>query len=321
MAPIGQLFKAVAETTRQRLLQVLAGRELSVSELVAVLRLPQSTVSRHLKVLREAGLLVDRRVGTAVLYTTREPDHARPGGNGHAAADLREHLLNWAGQEPMDARIAERLDRVLRRRNGQGGFFERIGTRWDQLRVEAFGECFHFEALSALLPSEWTVADLGAGTGYLLPVLAGRFRRVIAVDPASAMLEAARNRPELRAAANVEFREGSLEKLPLADGELDLAIASLVLHHLARPTDGLAELRRVVRTPGRLLIVEQREHDNDAFHERMGDVFRGFEPRQLQEWVRSAGFVDIQVCPLASARPAARQEGTVPGLFALVARG
>lgn len=325
------LFKAMADTTRQRLLQVLTGHELSVSELVDVLRLPQSTISRHLKVLRDAGLLVDRRVGTAVLYSARElggpndaePAHKAPGSSpssGRRIGELREHLLEWAGHEPLDSRTTERLERAIRRRNSRGDFFERIGSRWDQLRVEAFGESFHLEALTALLPAEWTAADIGAGTGYLLPILAARFRRVIAIDPAAAMLEAARARPELGPTAHVEFREGSIESLPVADGELDLAIASLVLHHVAAPAKALPELYRAIRPGGRLLMIEQHEHNHDAFHERMGDVHRGFEPGQLEEWLTAAGFDDIHAAALTQARPAGRQAGETPGLFAVVAR-
>lgn len=324
------LFKAMADSTRQRLLMVLSRQELSVSELVNVLGLPQSTISRHLKVLREAGLLLDRRVGAAVLQAARpfgrssnagSASPAAKSANGRPAAELRDRLLEWAAQEALDERTRERMERTVRQRQAASkDFFERIGTRWDQLRIESFGESFHLEALTALLPAEWTVADIGSGTGYLLPVLSARFRRVIAVEPAGAMLEAARNRPELKAAANVEFREGSLAELPLADAEADLAIASLVLHHVARPIEALRELRRVVRPAGRLLVIEQHEHAGDEFHERMGDCWRGFEPPAMLAWVQEAGFTDARVSPLTQVRPAARQTGPVPALYTLTAR-
>jgi ubiquinone/menaquinone biosynthesis C-methylase UbiE len=326
---MGNLFKAMADATRQRLLMVLSRQELSVTELVAVLGLPQSTISRHLKVLREAGLLSDRRVGAAVLQAARPtggssnggPDSATRDGNGRLAAELRERLLEWAAEEALDERTRERIERAIQRRQAASDdFFERVGTRWDQLRIECFGESFHLEALTALLPGEWTVADIGTGTGYLLPILAERFARVIAVEPAGAMLDAARSRPELKAASNVEFREGLLPQLPLQDGEADLAIASLVLHHVARPTEALRELRRVVRANGRFLIIEQHEHADDEFHERMGDYWRGFEPPALLAWVQEAGFTDARISPLTQVKPAGRQTGQVPGLYTLTAR-
>jgi len=339
---MGVIFKAMADPTRQRLLVVLSRQELSVSELVEVLGLPQSTVSRHLKVLRDAGLLLDRRVGAAVLHAA--PPLAQPGGpaavlaapgfphasasvssdrpgdaaNGRSAAEFRQTLLEWAGHEPLDERTHERIEQAVRhRRETSHDFFERVGSRWDQLRIEAFGESFHLEALTALLPASWKVADIGSGTGYLLPVLAGRFERVIAVDPAGAMLEAARGRPELRDARNVEFREGSAEQLPLQAGEIDLVIASLVLHHVAEPAVALCEFRRVLRQGGRLLIIEQCEHGGDEFHERMGDYWRGFARPALQAWVEKAGFKDVRISSLTSAKPAGRQTGEIPGLYAL----
>lgn len=326
---MGSIFKALAEPTRQRLLAVLSREELSVSELVEVLGVPQSTVSRHLKVLREAGLLDDRRVGAAVLHAARRTgqriagEPARGGerpANGRSA-EFRERLLEWMAHEPLDERTRERLEETVRRRRAAGNeFFERIGTRWDQLRIDAFGEAFHLEALTALLPRKWVVADIGTGTGYLLPVLAARFERVIAVEPAGAMLDVARNRPELKMAANVEFRDGSLERLPLQAAEVDLAIASLVLHHVPRPAGALSELRRIVRPSGRLLVIEQREHGSDEFHERMGDYWRGFDPEALSGWVEAAGFTEIRISPVSYARPAGRHTGEVPALFTLTAR-
>jgi len=327
------LFKALADATRQRLLRVLSLQELSVSELVEVLDQPQSTLSRHLKVLRQAGLLVDRRSRTTVLYAAVPPDRqlpghgpvARLGGNGLRRSStgingLRGRLLEWVGNEELDPTVQARLERVISRRSGpRRDFFESVGARWDQLRIEAFGEVFHFEALAALLPAEWTVADIGTGTGYLLPVLSSRFHRVIAVEPAGTMLEVARNRCAQISANNVVFREGSLSRLPLDNGEVDLAIASLVLHHVDWVEPALAELRRCIRVGGRLLIVEQEEHHHPEFHERMGDHWWGFSPEALAERVGQAGFAGMKVRPLCTARPARPHVNDVPKLFVLTA--
>lgn len=331
MATTELLFKAMADSTRQRILQVLAAEELSVTELVEVLEQPQSTISRHLKTLRDAGLVVERRYGTTVMHSTwplspEPPDAGSPsnGGDGHdgggVVPSLRNRLLGWIGQQQPGSELRERLNRVLRsRRSEPSGFFDTIGDRWDLLRVEAFGEAFHLEALTCLLPFDWTVADIGTGTGYLLPLLSARFARVIAIDPAENMLQAARSRPGLENAVNIVFQTGSLECLPLGDASLDLAIASLVLHHVAEPPDALRELRRCIKPGGSLLAIEQEPHHHAGFHERMGDRWWGFEPETLVRWAREAGFAAARVCPLSSARPAARRGLDSPKLIALAA--
>lgn len=334
MASAELLFKAMSDPTRQRLVRVLSTHELSVSELVEVLGQPQSTISRHLKVLRESGLLADRRLGTTVRYATLPPNpvearkQARKlngdvnglSGTTHVAA-LRDRLLDWAAQGELDEAARHRLERVLHRlQNQESDFFEVVGARWDQLRIEAFGESFHLEALTALLPSEWTVADIGTGTGYMLGILSTRFKKVIAVDPANAMLKAAHARPEVKTASNVEFRQGALSDLPIANGEVDLIVASLVLHHVPEPAEALTELKRCLRMGGRMLIIEQTLHNGTAFHERMGDLWSGFPPDTLSKWVKGAGFSDIIVRPLNSARSANGRVTDAPPLFVLAAR-
>ncbi len=333
MAATELLFKAFADNTRQRILRALSAEELSVTELVEVLDQPQSTVSRHLKVLRDAGLLVERRTGATVLHRTcpalpepsqeSEESRAEPGLNGNGStelAELRTRLLSWIGHQRMDADLVARMERVIRSRRPDGaGFFDTIGARWDHLRIEAFGDAFHLEALTWLLPRTWTVADLGTGTGYLLPMLSARFAQVIAVDASDAMLDAARQRPELDGASNVAFRTGSLARLPIEDGGVDLAIASLVLHHVADPPAALSELRRCVRAGGAVLLIEQELHHLVEFHERMGDRWWGFDSTELSGWLRGAGFQDVQVRPLSTARPTVRRGMDCPRLFAVFA--
>jgi len=334
MACAELLFKAMSDPTRQRLVRVLSMHELSVTELVEVLDQPQSTISRHLKVLRESGLLADRRTGTTVRYATYPPNpvdtrtqskrvhdnHNGFSGTAHVA-DLRDRLLDWAAQVELEEAVRHRLEGVLhRQRNQDSDFFEVVGSRWDQLRIEAFGESFHLEALTTLLPTEWTVADIGTGTGYMLGILSPRFKKVIAVDPARAMLDAAHARPEVKRCDNVEFRQGALSELPIDDGEVDLIIASLVLHHIPEPTEALAELRRCLKDGGRFLMIEQVLHNNTAFHERMGDLWSGFPPDTLGEWVRIAGFSDVIFQPLASSRSNNGRATDAPPLFVVVAK-
>ncbi len=287
------VFRALADSTRQRLLQLLIIEELNVSELVEILGQPQSTISRHLRVLKESSLVRDRRHGTAVLYSAARSlqttdDEAR-------VEDLQSLMLDWLGLRPVPPVVRERLDHVLHHRASDGAaFFNRVGKRWSELRRDAFGSAFATEALVSLLPREWTVADVGTGTGDLLPVLASNFRRVLAIDPAETMLGCARQRATEHGVTNVAFHLGKLADLPLESASCDLAIAILVIHHVKNPEAALSELHRVVRPGGRVLIVEQELHENQAFYETMKDLWWGFAPAELASALTEAGFAEVR---------------------------
>ncbi|MBA2305947.1 MAG: methyltransferase domain-containing protein [Acidobacteria bacterium] len=177
-------------------------------------------------------------------------------------------------------------------------FFESAAGQWDKLREELFGRASHLQALPALLDPEWTVGDLGCGTGAVAAALAPFVGRVIAVDRSGDMLQGARRR--LRDYVNVEVRRGELESLPIADAELDAATLLLVLHHLPGPAEALAEAARVLRPGGRLLICDMLPHDREAYRQQMGHVWLGFSEEQLKGFLADAGFSGARIVPLAS---------------------
>ena len=305
------VFKALADRTRQRALGLLSRHELSVSELVELLRQPQSTVSRHLKVLREARLIRDRRNGNTVLYSVPAPP------NGAEGFELNARLLEWAAEQPLAPALTAKLEALVdRRRDMSDRFFAEVGRQWDTLREESFGTAFHLEALVTLLPPRWTVADIGTGTGYMLPTLAEHFERVIGVDPVEAMLEAARRRVDEHRASNVELRRGDLSQLPILDAAVDLSLAMLVLHHVPSPQEALAELYRIARPGGRVLVVEQTAHRDERFRDRMQDRWWGFEPDELTAMIHGAGFEKIRSHGLSSVELAP----DAPELFVVTGR-
>jgi ArsR family transcriptional regulator len=176
------------------------------------------------------------------------------------------------------------------------------------LRRGLFGERFVAEAMLALLPREWNVADLGCGTGEIAAEIAPFVGRVVAIDREPAMLEAARRR--LRGVANVEVRRGDLANLPAENGEFDAAVLSLVLHHVREPAAILTEARRVLVKGGVLLLIDMVRHDRAEYRTTMGHEHLGFSEADLEGLATDAKFTFDLYRPL---RPAIDAKG--PGLF------
>jgi ArsR family transcriptional regulator len=275
------------------MLLLLDRNELTVSELCAVLQLPQSTVSRHLKTLLDAGWVISRREGTSRYYTLAHEDRDQAGQRLWTL--LREQVSGTMAAD-QDAR---RLKSVLARRQSKSqAFFESAAEQWDLLRGELFGASSHLQAMPALLDPQWTVADLGCGTGQVAAALAPFVSRVLAVDRSGEMLQAARSR--LREHSNVEVRRGALEALPVTDAAVDAATLMLVLHHAAEPVAILREAARVLKAGGRLLICDMLPHDREEYRQQMGHVWLGFDPEHLKSLLTDAGFASVRIAPMAS---------------------
>jgi ArsR family transcriptional regulator len=284
------------------LLLLLEPRELAVGDLEAALQLPQSTVSRHLRALADAGWVTSRAEGTSRLY--RAEARALPPGRAELWGLVRTELVAGADAR----RDAERLRHVLAERHGRsGGFFESAAGQWDALRGELFGGRPELLPLLGLLQREWTVGDLGAGTGHFALTAAPFVRRVIAVDGSAAMLDVARTR--LAGVSNVELREGDLEALPIPGARLDLALLGLALSYVSDPARVILEAARVLKPGGRLLVVDLRAHDRTEYRQSMGHLWLGFGESQVLEWMTEAGLEGR----VAALPPDARAKG--PLLF------
>ena len=293
----------LAEPLRARMLRVLEAEELAVGELGRVLQLPQSTVSRHLKVLLVHGWLHRRTEGPAARVSAAtdalDPEAARlwqlvrdDPGSARVAADDRARLASVLAQREVDSRA----------------FFGRLAAGWDAVRDALFGRDFALPTLLALLPSHWTVADLGCGTGEVVARLAPLVHRVLGVDQEASMLEAARERTAGR--DNVVLVEGDLTALPLPDACADAALCLLVLHHIADPAAALAEARRILRPGGALVVLDMVAHDRADYRQTMGHQHLGFTDAALAEHAAAAGLALGAVTRLAP-DPAAQG----PGLF------
>ena len=297
----------LADGVRSRMVAVLERHELTVSELCAVLQLPQSTVSRHLKLLADAGWVTSRREGTSRFYSAVQSTQAT---TGKLCSLLREEV---AGTPAVD-QDARRVKSVMtRRQTASQHFFESGAGRWDKIREDLFGRWSHLHALPGLLDDRWTVGDLGCGTGQIAAALAPFVAGVIAVDRSGEMLQVARKR--LREWPNVEVRRGELEAPPIDDGTLDAATLMLVLHHISDPSAVLAAAARALRDGGRLLVTDMLPHDREDYRQQMGHVWLGFSEDHIRRLLTAAGFERVRVTALD---PDGQARG--PALFVATAR-
>jgi ArsR family transcriptional regulator len=299
---------SLADTTRARILLLLERHELTVSELCTIMQLPQSTVSRHLKALADAGWVSSRAEGTSNAYTMVRADMDA------SARRLWLLVREQMDTAPTSAQDQRRLHSALAaRRTRSQEFFASSAGQWDRLRDELFGDRFHLLALGAFAQADWVVGDLGCGTGPLSAALSPFVRRVVAVDGSATMLQAARKR--LQGLDNIDLRRGELEALPIDDARLDAATLMLVLHHIAEPTKALSEAARVLRPGGLLVLVDMLPHDREHYRQAMGHVWLGFPERQVREFLTDAAFDDIRIVALP-ADPKAKG----PALFVATAR-
>jgi ubiquinone/menaquinone biosynthesis C-methylase UbiE/DNA-binding transcriptional ArsR family regulator len=316
-------FSVLSDPTRCRMLWLLDEQELTVSELCGILQLPQSTVSRHLKTLADAEWVSSRRDGTSRYYAlaVNGQMNGQTSANGASGAPpksaraqiwalTRTHLADRPGLEHDRRRLA----RVLARRSETSQqFFATAAGQWDRLRAELFGHEFATRALIGLMPANWTVADLGCGTGAMLAGLAPHVDRVIGVDASEEMLAAARDR--LNDVPNVELRHGSLESLPVDSSSVDAATMMLVLHHLAAPVTAISEAARILRAGGRLLVVDMVPHEHEEYRQQMGHVWLGFSEEQMKRLLTQAGLVAPRVLALPP-----DEDANGPSLFAASAQ-
>ena len=306
--PVVDQLAILSDPIRVRMLSVLEGRELTVSELCDVVQLPQSTVSRHLKTLADGDWVSSRRDGTSRLYTLPLEELDSP------AKRLWQVVREQVSSSAAAAEDDRRLKHVLvKRRTQSEAFFSSAAGQWDRLREELFGSTSHLQALGALLDPDVVIGDLGCGTGLVSGWLGLFCDRIIAVDASKGMLAAARQ--NLAGQKHIQLRQGSLDKLPIESGELDVALMMLVLHHQPEPKRVLAEAARVLRQGGRLLVLDMMPHHREEYRQTMGHVWLGFSEKQITQLLHAAGFKEIRWRPIP---PESKAKG--PSLFVAAAR-
>ena len=276
-------LKALADPCRLRLVAVLLAGEFTVQELTRIMGMGQSRISRHLKILTEAGILTVKRQGTWSYYRAGEGntffDAIRP-----AFEREVESLPERAADLTAVAQVLE-----TRRRRSQE-FFDQHARQWDDLARTLLPVPEYQGRLLEQVSEGETVLEIGIGTGGLLAELTGRATRVIGVDHSPAMLEEARRRLAVDGINGVELRLGEMTHLPLPDASVGCVVANMVLHHAADPAAVLTEIRRVLATGGTLLLADLARHEREAVREQLADQWLGFEEQELTVWLSEAGF-------------------------------
>jgi SAM-dependent methyltransferase len=283
------LLRLLGDETRLRLLRTLAREPMNVTELTSVLGLAQSGVSRHLGLLREAGLVTEERAGTFSWYRLAPAVESE--------ADGRAELWRWLKSEfnrhtPASKADDARLEEVRRLR--KENFSQHGGSAERRQMVPGRSWAAWARALGLLLPA-LDVADVGCGEGYLTIEMARWARRVIAVDQSAEVLARGRALAARRRVSNIAWKRGLLDRLPIGDASVDLVLLSQALHHAEDPATAIAETWRVLRPGGRLLLLDLREHGEGWVRTKLGDRWLGFDATRLKELLEAARFDDVTV--------------------------
>lgn len=286
-------LKAAAEPTRLRLLVLCAHSDLTVSELTQILDQSQPRVSRHLKLLCEAGLLGRTREGSWAYF--RLADHG-------PAAELARTLVD--SLPPADATVALDLRRlegiVAERARLAADYFRRNASKWDEIRTLHVDDTEVERQLLALFPEGEVrdLLDIGTGTGRIVQVCAPRVGRAIGVDLSREMLMVARSNLERAKLRNCMVRHGNMYQLPLSGDSFDVVTVHQVLHYAEQPAEVIREAARVLRPGGRLVVVDFLAHDVGQLRDEHAHRWLGFEPDAVKDWCHDAGLKSEAVSTL-----------------------
>jgi ubiquinone/menaquinone biosynthesis C-methylase UbiE/DNA-binding transcriptional ArsR family regulator len=307
MADSWEILKLLADSTRVRILSLLSKEELSVAELQEVLDMGQSRISSHLGLLRQGELVQDRREGKKTFYALNGDFDPQCAALMQAACKAVEGSSEIGEDRANLKRILEkRKQRSEQYFNSVAG---RLGKNYCPGRSwEAIG---HF--LLHLTP-KIKIADLGAGEGLVSQLLARRAEEVVCVDNSPKMVEFGSELAKKNGFTNLSYKLGDIEEVPLQDQVFDLALLSQALHHALHPQRAIQEAFRILKPGGQLIIIDLLEHQFEQAHELYADVWLGFSENKLYQFLKDAGFRQIEVTVVA-------QESEAPNFQTVLASG
>lgn len=279
-------FKALADETRIRLLNILQHHELSVNEIVALMEMGQSRISRHLKVLTDSGLLECRRDGAWAFYSAvGSKDAGRFVDSILPLFKIEQRLTNDLKNTAILVK-----ERSIKSRN----FFNSIASEWNYLKQKVLGDFDLNRAILECVGQCRFAVDLGCGTGELLDELQKKAGFAVGVDSSRKMLDQAETLFSSDK-KNIELRLGELEHLPVGNSEADLAVISMVMHHLVDPEKVAMEVARILKKDGIFIIADFEKHSNEEMRKKYGDRWLGFSKDEIQTILGHSGFEEQEI--------------------------
>ena len=287
------ILRAAADPTRLRILALVDAMELSVGELAQILCQSQPRVSRHVKILADAGLLARQREGSWMFLHPGDQEMLQP------LLDLVDRADGMRADHQADlARLASvRAERVAAAER----YFAQHAESWDALRSLHVADAEVEAAICTTLGAATVdvLVDIGTGTGRMLTLLAPQAQQAIGIDRSSEMLRIARGKCEAAGLANVQLRQGDMFALPLPAASADVVILHQVLHYADAPGEAIVEAARILRPGGRLLVVDFAPHHREELRSEHAHSRLGFDDRQMLGWMQAAGLEGRTISHLA----------------------
>ncbi len=275
-----RFLKSLSDETRLKIIAILMNGEFSVQELTQILEMGQSRISRHLKILTDAHITQFRRVGSWIYYRLESDQDSY-------LKNIIENIKQWLKKSKLHQALSSNMQKILDRRRSQSQcFFAQVGDQWLDLQAKYLDLSMFYKVLTGEIGRAESLADLGCGVGQTISVLLPYVGKIIGVDNSPEMLDMARK--NLQSLQSVDLRLGNLEHLPLRDEEVEIVLATFVLHHIAQPSSVFSEFFRVLSPGGRLIVIDFITHSNEILRDKMADLWMGFSEKEIFGWMTPA---------------------------------
>ncbi|MCH2206910.1 MAG: metalloregulator ArsR/SmtB family transcription factor [Lentisphaerales bacterium] len=287
------ILKAIADETRLRMIRLLHKEELNVQEICEILQMPQPRISRHLATLKQVSLVKDRRDGTRMYYSLSSLNSDM--------LVLKSYIESICAQTHSD--LSRLADTITKRAETSLEFASDMAEHWDEISADLHSPLASMFSIAALTPRGLTVADLGSGTGIMLPLLSKFASKVYSVDHSEQMIDMAKKRCDQLGIENVEYICSDLNDISGKVDQSDALLLHFVMHQVASPATLLKDLKASLKPGGRIVVVDQMKHEDESVRRKYGSLWLGFEEEQLTQWFTEAGYKDIEWMLLSEDSP------------------